>query len=115
MKWNPMNFSGRSVREASRVIEIDDVFEVRIVSGFRCGTRSSKIACFTVSRSVAASITRSHWPRSDSFSVVRIWPIAVALTSAVILSRVTWRSRLRSIRAMALFSASWLMSVSSTS
>jgi hypothetical protein len=31
MKWNPMNFSGRSVRLASRVIEIDEVFEVRIV------------------------------------------------------------------------------------
>jgi hypothetical protein len=45
MKWNPMNFSGRSVRLARRVIEIDEVFEVRIVSGFRCGSRSSKIAC----------------------------------------------------------------------
>jgi hypothetical protein len=31
MKWKPMNFSGRSVRLASRVIEIDEVFEVRIV------------------------------------------------------------------------------------
>jgi hypothetical protein len=61
MKWNPMNFSGRSVRLASRVIEIDEVFEVRIVSGFRCGSRSSKIACLTVSRSVAASMIRSHW------------------------------------------------------
>jgi hypothetical protein len=39
-----MNFLGRSVRLASRVIEIDEVFEVRIVSGFRCGSRSSKIA-----------------------------------------------------------------------
>ena len=28
-----MNFSGRSVRLASRVIEIDEVFEVRIVFG----------------------------------------------------------------------------------
>jgi len=35
-----MNFSGRSVREASRVIEIDEVFEVRIVVGFRWGRRS---------------------------------------------------------------------------
>jgi hypothetical protein len=31
MKWKPMNFSGRSVRLASRVIEMDEVFEVRIV------------------------------------------------------------------------------------
>ena len=29
-----MNFSGRSVRDASRVIEMDEVFEVRIVCGF---------------------------------------------------------------------------------
>src|SRR6056297_1338286 len=55
MKWKPMNFSGRSVRLASRVMEIEEVFEVRIVSGFRCGKRSSKIACLTVSRSVAAA------------------------------------------------------------
>ena len=59
MKWNPMNFSGRSVREASRVIEIDDVFEVRIVAGPRCGTRSSKIAVLRSPRSLAASMTRS--------------------------------------------------------
>jgi hypothetical protein len=26
MKWMPMNFSGRSVAAASRVIEIEDVF-----------------------------------------------------------------------------------------
>ena len=32
-----MNFSGRSVRLASRVIEIDEVFEVRIVVGFSAG------------------------------------------------------------------------------
>ena len=33
MKWKPMNRSGRSVPEASRVIEIDEVFEVRMVCG----------------------------------------------------------------------------------
>ena len=32
------------------LIEMDEVFDVRIVLGFRCGKRSSKIACFTVSR-----------------------------------------------------------------
>jgi hypothetical protein len=41
-----MNRSGRSVRLARRVMEIDEVLEVRIVSGFRCGSRSSKIAAF---------------------------------------------------------------------
>ena len=97
MKWKPMNFSGRSVRLASRVIEIDEVFEVRIVCGFRCGSRSSKIACLTVSRSVAASMIRSDGPRSASFSVVVIRASAAALASAVILPRVTWRSMFRSI------------------
>ena len=59
MKWKPMNRSGRSVPEASRVIEIDEVFEVRIVCGARCGTSALKIWCLSASRSVAASITRS--------------------------------------------------------
>ena len=43
MKWKPMNRSGRSVPEASRVIEIDEVFEVRMVCGARCGTSALKI------------------------------------------------------------------------
>ena len=46
-----MNFSGRSVREASRVMEIEEVFEVRMVSGLRCGINSSKMAVLTASRS----------------------------------------------------------------
>ena len=87
MKWNPMNFSGRSVRLASRVIEIDEVFEVRIVCGSRCGSRSSKIACFTVSRSVAASMMRSDGPRSASVSVVRMRAIAASFASARYLAR----------------------------
>ena len=43
MKWKPMNRSGRSVPLASRVIEIDEVFEVRMVCGARCGTSALKI------------------------------------------------------------------------
>ena len=35
----PMNFSGRSVVAASRVIEIEDVLVPMIASGFRCGTQ----------------------------------------------------------------------------
>ena len=89
MKWKPMNFSGRSVRLASRVMEIDEVFEVRIVVGFRCGSRSSKIACLTVSRSVAASMIRSQGPRSASFSVVLIRPIAARLSAGRTLPRLT--------------------------
>ena len=37
MKWMPMNRSGRSVAEASRVIEIDEVLEATSASGFEDG------------------------------------------------------------------------------
>jgi hypothetical protein len=37
MKWMPMKRSGRSVVEARRVIEIDEVLEARIASGLRTG------------------------------------------------------------------------------
>ena len=36
MKWMPMKRSGRSVAEASRVIEIDEVLVARIAAGLRC-------------------------------------------------------------------------------
>ena len=60
MKWMPMNRSGRSVTEASRVIEIDDVLEATSAFGFREAQSSAKILRFTASFSVAASITRSQ-------------------------------------------------------
>jgi hypothetical protein len=37
MKWMPMNFSGRSVEAASRVIEIDEVLVPRIACSAKCG------------------------------------------------------------------------------
>ncbi len=37
MKWMPMKRSGRSVTEASRVIEIDEVLEAIIALGFSTG------------------------------------------------------------------------------
>ena len=57
-----MNFSGRSVRLASRVIDIEDVFDVRMVCGNKCGTMFSKISVLMASFSVAASITKSVCP-----------------------------------------------------
>jgi hypothetical protein len=69
-----MNFSGRSVRLANRVIEIDDVLDVKIVSGFKCGSTLSKIFCFTLSSSVAASMIKSDVPNSVKSSVVLIRP-----------------------------------------
>jgi hypothetical protein len=95
-------------------MEIDEVFDVRIVVGFRCGKRSSKIACLTVSRSVAASMIRSHWPRSASFSVVLIRAIDARLSAGSTLPRATWRSMFRSITASAFDRLSSEMSVIST-
>ena len=63
MKWMPMNFSGRSVAAASRVIEIDEVLLATSVSGFSAGHSSVKILRLTSSFSVAASITRSQSDR----------------------------------------------------
>ena len=115
MKWKPMNLSGRSVRLASRVIEIDEVFEVRMVSGPRCGTIASKILFLMSSRSVAASITRSVPAMSSTFEVVRMRAMVAALSSAETLPRLTCRSRLRSMVAIAMSSASALTSFKSTS
>ena len=56
----PMNCSGRSVDDASRVIEIDDVFDATIADFFSDGHSPAKILRLTLSSSVAASITRSQ-------------------------------------------------------
>ena len=69
--------------------EMDEVFDVNIVVGLRCGKRSSKMACLTVSRSVAASMIRSEGPMSASRIVVLIRAIAAALSSGVTLPRLT--------------------------
>jgi hypothetical protein len=59
-----MKCSGRSVVAASRVIEIDEVLVARIAEGFRNGTSFLKMSRLISSRSVAASMTKSHWPKS---------------------------------------------------
>ena len=83
-----MNRSGRSVPEASRVIEIDEVLEVRIVCGARCGTSALKIWCLSASRSVAASMTRSVEPSAArSGSIVRRLSAVVALRGADLAAR----------------------------
>ena len=57
-----MNRSGRSVAEASRVIEIDEVLEASSVPLPRCGASAAKIDFLISSSSVAASMTRSAAP-----------------------------------------------------
>ena len=67
MKCMPMNFSGRSVAAASRVIEIEEVLEAMIALGLRMRHQRLKIVRLMSSFSVAASITRSQ---SASASIV---------------------------------------------
>ncbi len=55
----PMKRSGRSVEAASRVIEIDEVFDAMIVSGRNTGQSAVKIERLISSFSVAASMTMS--------------------------------------------------------
>ncbi len=64
MKCMPMNLPGRSVADASRVIEIDEVLVAISASGFSIGTSVLKISRFTSSFSVAASITMSQSPNA---------------------------------------------------
>jgi cyclopropane-fatty-acyl-phospholipid synthase len=56
----PMKRSGRSVTEARRVMEIEDVLEASIASGFRTGHRRMKILRLASSFSDAASMTMSQ-------------------------------------------------------
>ena len=64
MKCMPMNLPGRSVDEASRVIEIDEVLVAISASGLSAGVNFLKISRLTSSFSVAASITMSQSPNS---------------------------------------------------
>src|SRR6476619_8369170 len=57
MKCSPMKRSGRSVAAASLVMEMDDVLVATMASALRNGQSATKILRFTVSSSVAASIT----------------------------------------------------------
>ena len=64
-----MKRSGRSVTEARRVIEIEEVLVARMALFLSFGQRSMKILRLTASSSVAASMTRSASPtacRSDA-------------------------------------------------
>ena len=60
MKCMPMNLPGRSVTDASRVTEIDEVLVASSTLGGRPSHSLRKMSRFTDSFSVAASTTRSQ-------------------------------------------------------
>src|SRR5215471_88774 len=111
----PMKRSGRSVVEASRVIEIEEVFEAINASGFKIAQRSWKILRLTSSFSTGLSTTRSQSARSSSASVSLIRPIALALASSLMTFLATCRDRLPLMVAMPDFSRSAERSLSTTS
>ena len=89
----PITFSGRLVSAASLVIEMDDVFEARIISGRVTRSRSRKISVLISNFSVAASITKSQSANCPRSVTGRMRASAEALSSAVILFFATSRSR----------------------
>ena len=87
MKCRPMNFSGRSVTEASLVMEMDEVLEASSVSGRRWSVRERKMIFLIASSSVAASITRSVSPTSAGVTAEVIRGMAPCRASTVIMPR----------------------------
>src|SRR6516165_8446600 len=94
MKWMPMKRSGRSVEEASRVIEIDDVLLPMMASGLSSGQTLAKIVRLISSFSVAASMTRSQSPKASSVSAGVMRLSAACRSSSVIRLRLTCRAML---------------------
>ena len=71
-----MNFSGRSVDDASRVIEIDEVLVPTMASGLSDGQRLPKICRLTSSFSVAAS-TKGPAASPGAASLGEVWICSV--------------------------------------
>jgi hypothetical protein len=92
MKCMPMNRPGRSVIEASRVIEIEEVFEQTMASGFRIGQSSLRMSFLSSSSSVTDSTTTSQSLKASRLVPVEIRASAAVLSASVIFSRATWRA-----------------------
>src|ERR1700730_16476718 len=93
----PIKRSGRSVIDASRVIEIDDVFVANIAIGFNEGQSLENILRLTSSFSVAASMTRSLSAKASKPGAGFIRLKAASRAGGSICFRSTWRARLPAI------------------
>src|SRR6202045_2827551 len=111
----PMKRSGRSVEAANRVIEIDEVLEATMASGFSTAQTSWKILRLTSSFSTALSITRSQSASPSMLSVETIRLSACLRASSVIIFLETWRDRLPLMVAIPDFRRSSDTSLSTTS
>ena len=115
MKCMPMNWPGRSVLEARRVMEIEEVLEQITASGFRTGQSSWKIFFLISSCSVTDSMTASASLQSARLVAVAMRFKAPSLSASVICSRLTWRAMFFSIETRAACRRSSLRSQSRTS
>src|ERR1700704_5941544 len=111
----PMNFSGRSVAAARRVIGIDEVLEATMASGFSTAQTSWKILRLVSSFSTALSITRSQSARPSIESLDTIFSSACFFASSVMIFFDTCRDRLPLMVAIPDFSRSADTSLSTTS
>src|ERR1700729_3692866 len=111
----PMKRSGRSVDAASRVIEIDEVLEATLASGFSPAQTSWKILRLVSSFSTALSITRSQSASPSIVSVETIRANACLRASSVMIFLATWRDRLPLTVAIPDFRRSADTSLSTTS
>src|ERR1044072_3123767 len=107
MKCMPMNLPGRSVTEASRVTEIDEVLVASSTLGGRPSQTFLKISRLTCSFSVAASTTRSQ--SENCLKSVPVWMRrrAASLSSGRIMPRPICRSMLRPMASRPLSRCAW--------
>ena len=80
----PIKRSGRSVDDASRVIEIDEVLVATMASGFSEAHRSRKILRLRSSFSAAVSITMSQAAMASNFSAGLMRATAALRSSSLI-------------------------------
>src|ERR1700722_3370569 len=97
MKCIPMTRSAREVLAPILVMEIDDVFEAKIVSGGQNLSSFCSSAIFASSFSITASITKPTLPRSSRLVVVSTRRITRSRSSGLKRPRSIMRSRLRAI------------------
>src|SRR5271170_5680133 len=97
MKCIPITRSARFVRAPILVIEIDEVFEARIVSGGQTWSSFCSSAIFASSFSITASITNGTLARSSRLVVVSTRRITRSRSSGLKRPRSIMRSRLRAI------------------
>src|SRR5882724_9515082 len=111
MKCMPMNLPGRSVTEARRVTEIDEVLVASSTLGGRSTQSFLKMSRFSCSFSVAASTIRSQSANGLKSVAVVMRLSAASLSSGRIMPRPIWRSMLRPMLSMPELMCGWSTSI----